>query len=1131
MNLFNSKLTLSAFLAVGAFILPLQAPAQDWVGATGDWNTGSNWSSNDVPASDGTATFGNTGTTSVTFSASTGIGTIAFTPTTQAYTFTLSGQSLGLTGDGITGTSSNRPTFSVTSGALSFQNSAEAGEAIIVNNLNGQTQFSNSSSAGTAQITNNPGGATLFYDNSTAGSANIQTAGTTTYFSGNSTAGSATLTNTFNQNIGGALFYGNATAGNATIYNTGGYTAFEGTATAGSATITNNLDSSNNIGYTDFESTDAGTATIINENGAGTYFHGTATGDHVQITNENGGYITLNGTSDLQNAQIANTNGTSIFEDTTTAGQATITNTQGGSAQFEASSNAGSASITNKNGTTAFSSTASASTATITNDNKGTTVFTDTSTAANSNITNKNTGTTVFESSGTAESAAITNQTGGTTTFKNTSTAANATINNKANSSTTFTNHSVASDAVITNQANGTTYFKGRSSGETASIVNKAGGALDISGLKTAGTTLGTVDGAGNVYLGGKNLTLLGRKDNAAPVISGVISDGGTAGGTGGSLTLDSADSLTLSGNNTFSGGTTVELGTLKVGSSTALGTGDLTVLGGTIRVSGNSTPTDLNVAGDYTQSGGTLRLGIYGGATGDNDTLVVGGNTVTFGSGSTLKLGFPGGVTTVASNTTYDLVHDADGGITGEFGTVQGLKDFSLAPGQFATLAYTSTDVTLYFRQYLGITPGLTPNQQSVANYIDTLEPTVFTGKIGDLINNIYPLTSNAASLGSALDQLSPQSLQIYSQIAFNNATFNNQQLNNHLANLRDGLTGFDGSQMTYSDASMAPLLSSIQSRLLAWSPASTPGLLSDTSSPLLGGVNMTEPKDLKSVVNPEPVDPWSTFVSGNVILADINHSADIAHQDYTTGSVTLGADYRIDRHFTAGALLAYGHTDADTDHIGSQLTVDSYSPGLFASYVDGGWYGNAMASYGYNSYTSDRNVSIGAISGDNHGATQGNQYNGNLTGGYEFQRGGWKFGPTASVQYVNLGIDSFNESGPTALNISHQNAESFRSQFGIEARYAMRVGSLFLTPHLSASWQHEFLDDSRGITGQFDGVGPGSFTVQTDQPDRDSAFIDAGINVDLNQTITLFADYETEAGGDRFFGESVQAGVKVGF
>jgi outer membrane autotransporter protein len=230
-------------------------------------------------------------------------------------------------------------------------------------------------------------------------------------------------------------------------------------------------------------------------------------------------------------------------------------------------------------------------------------------------------------------------------------------------------------------------------------------------------------------------------------------------------------------------------------------------------------------------------------------------------------------------------------------------------------------------------------------------------------------------------------------------------------------------------------------------------------------------------------------------------------------------------------GGLLAYSHTDANLDDIGSTATVDTYSTGVYGSYVDGGWYGNALFTYGFNSYTEDRNISIGDFTGTNYGAPDGNQYTGSLVGGYEFRSGDFKYGPIAGVQYVNLEINSFSEDGPTALNVQSESDESFRSQLGMEARYVVRTGSVWLTPHASATWQHEYLDNSNGITSQFNQIGAGSFTVQTARPDRDSALIDVGLNADVAENVTLFTDYQTEAGEDNYFSQSVQAGVKISF
>jgi len=410
----------------------------------------------------------------------------------------------------------------------------------------------------------------------------------------------------------------------------------------------------------------------------------------------------------------------------------------------------------------------------------------------------------------------------------------------------------------------------------------------------------------------------------------------------------------------------------------------------------------------------------------------------------------------------------------------------------------------------------GLTPNQQSVAIYIDTFNTGMNPGNFGTLITQLTGVTS-VTELGSDLDQISPQSLQAFRTVAFNNTTFNTLDVTNHLANLRDGLTGFDPSQLSVNDTGQSRGASQIANRLR-------------DSKAMRDPKEMTDAKEMSPAYS-ESAGRWSTFIAGQVILADLDHNdQDLAHQDYTTGSVMLGLDYRLDDHFTVGALVDYSHTDLDLDHIGSTGTVDTYSPGIYASYVDGPWYGNALVTYGYNTYTEDRNISIGTLNGANHGASDGSQYTGSLTGGYEFRSGDFKYGPIAGVQYVHLDINSFTEQGPTALNVDSESADSFRSQLGFEARYITHCGSLWLTPHASVTWQHEFLDDSSGITSQFNQIGAGSFTVQTTTPDRDSAVIDLGLNADVCENVTLFTDYQAEVGGD-FSAQSVQAGVKIGF
>jgi outer membrane autotransporter protein len=199
-------------------------------------------------------------------------------------------------------------------------------------------------------------------------------------------------------------------------------------------------------------------------------------------------------------------------------------------------------------------------------------------------------------------------------------------------------------------------------------------------------------------------------------------------------------------------------------------------------------------------------------------------------------------------------------------------------------------------------------------------------------------------------------------------------------------------------------------------------------------------------------------------------------------------------------------------------------------------GWYGNAMLMYGFNNNTDDRQITIPGIQGVNHGAADGGQVTSNMTGGYEFKRGNFKFGPVATLQYVHLTVGSFQEQGPTSLSIDRQEADSLRTQLGFQVRYSANVptcyGPLGLTPHFQASWQHEYMDNSDGISSQFNGgAGGGSFVVQGQQPERDSAFLDLGVDAQVAKNVTLFIDYQAQAGQNDFFAQSAQGGVRIGF
>jgi autotransporter-associated beta strand protein len=174
-------------------------------------------------------------------------------------------------------------------------------------------------------------------------------------------------------------------------------------------------------------------------------------------------------------------------------------------------------------------------------------------------------------------------------------------------------------------------------------------GNFDISG---APATVGSIEGDGNIFLGGKSLTE--GTTNLSTTLAGVIQDGGVSGSGGGSLTKVGTGTLRLSGANTYTGGTMVNDGRLLANNTTGSGTGSgavtvtnttNTVLGGTGTIGGPVTVNNLAalLGGDATTATGALKVAnnvtmntgsvieLVLGASGAHSTLTRTGGTWTF--------------------------------------------------------------------------------------------------------------------------------------------------------------------------------------------------------------------------------------------------------------------------------------------------------------------------------------------------------------------------------------------------------------------------------------------------------------------------------------------------------------------
>ena len=253
-----------------------------------------------------------------------------------------------------------------------------------------------------------------------------------------------------------------------------------------------------------------------------------------------------------------------------------------------------------------------------------------------------------------------------------------------------------------------------------APVLTLGGQSLLFSGtapaLVQSGTAAVTISSALNLG----TATSVGGSGTGAVSLSGAIS--------GGSLTKLSPGNLTLSGANTYSGGTTHSSGMLTVGARTALGSGSVTLAGGTNlqQVNFEGFGAGGTLANNFTLSGGLVNLAFDFGTTKDM-TL----NGVVSGAGGFHLSGARRGLTLAGDNTfsggvTVDAAPDGLR-IAASHVNALGTGPLSLGAGAQAQLNYAGDHVL----PSLTLNGVVQPNGTygSTASGASTIDDAHFTG------------------------------------------------------------------------------------------------------------------------------------------------------------------------------------------------------------------------------------------------------------------------------------------------------------------------------------------------------------------------------------------------------------------
>ncbi|QQE13757.1 autotransporter outer membrane beta-barrel domain-containing protein [Planctomycetota bacterium] len=329
-------------------------------------------------------------------------------------------------------------------------------------------------------------------------------------------------------------------------------------------------------------------------------------------------------------------------------------------------------------------------------------------------------------------------------------------------------------------------------------------------------------------------------------------------------------------------------------------------------------------------------------------------------------------------------------------------------------------------------------------------------------------------------------------------------------------------------------------QGQVFAWEPSSN-----QSNRVLAGGERemsdyMLMLSDDSEELTGSPVFDWFNGHGGGLFLTsgfthtDHNSTENQVGFESYQSDFLIGGDFMAAENLRVGGAIGYAYVTTDNLNSLGGSETNALNTQLYANYyaapnlrID------LTAGYTYAAYELERNLFNGETA---FGNTHNHQFTAEAGVNYLMEDTGVEglvLTPFAYMRYVNSNINGYTETeaGHLGLKVDDQSNDSLTSSIGAVVSMKYELSNSVLEPFVSASYEHQFIDQDRSTDVSFIGDPANPFKAFVDGTDTDYVNLSVGSLWALSDKLMLRATFDTVLFHDELESQRVSAGFRFNF